>query len=81
MQQRSILKADQKENVIKTLHVSRDNIIPFLEIREGSDDTGKKQGTHPRGEFVEAGEKYHTIFINKMEDELGRLQCLVQMRL
>jgi hypothetical protein len=30
------------------LHVSRDNIIPFLEIREGSDEAGKMQGKHTR---------------------------------
>jgi hypothetical protein len=45
--QRSILHANQKENGIKMLRVCRDNIIPFLEIREGSNEAGMKQGTHP----------------------------------
>jgi hypothetical protein len=70
MQLRSILKADHKENGTKTFHVSRDNIIPFPETREGSDDACKEQGTHPRREFVDA-EEVHTILTQKMADKLS----------
>jgi hypothetical protein len=29
-------------------HVGWDNITPFLEIKDGGDDAGKKRGNHPR---------------------------------
>jgi hypothetical protein len=77
MRQRSILKAYQKENVIKMLHVSRDNIIPFLEVGEGCDDRqGAGSREHIRQESLLMQEKTPHHFHNQDGGRAGTVAVL-----